>query len=180
MNNYNLNRQDIKNGDILLYSGSGFFSGAIKLFTGSEYSHAGIAVWWNDRLMVLESVGKGMIATPLSKNVKKYPGRVDLFRTFDHIPDNDREMIVRHAQQKLGDEYSKWKLIVFTHKMIWGARPRKDGYKKSNNWYCSHIVAASYNYAGYDLVDDLADDFTSPEDIRGSEKTFKVVTLKNN
>jgi len=36
---------EVKTGDILLFSGSGFLSSGIKLFTASIWSHVGIACW---------------------------------------------------------------------------------------------------------------------------------------
>jgi hypothetical protein len=70
-------RQDIKQGDILLYKGRTFVSWAIKFFTRSEYSHAGIAAKWNDRLMVMEAIRKGVIVNPLRRSVKRYKGDVE-------------------------------------------------------------------------------------------------------
>ena len=60
-----------------------FASRIIRWATGSPYSHAGLAVWWNERLMVLEAVGKGVVVTPLSANVRGYHGDVEWFTSVD-------------------------------------------------------------------------------------------------
>lgn len=49
-------RTIISSGDLLAWSGNSLFSKAIKWFTGSPYSHVGIAWKANDRLFVIESM----------------------------------------------------------------------------------------------------------------------------
>ena len=66
--------------DILLYKGSGLVSDGIKWFTGSEFSHAGFAVWWDNRLMVLEAVAPQIVTAPLTESIAKYHGDVYLYR----------------------------------------------------------------------------------------------------
>ncbi len=164
---YEKYRNEIKDGDILLYKGKGFVSTVIKKITKSEYSHAALAVWWNGRLMVLEAVGKGVIATPLSKNVSKYHGSVDWY-SHKTISDEDRQKLVAHAQLGLGKEYSKWKLVILAYKLIFTSRDKKDDFKKENELFCSHFVAAQYNFSGNDLIENLSDSLTHPEDIAGA------------
>lgn len=175
--NYKLYRDRIKDGDILLYKGKSLLSKIIRLLTKSEYSHAGIAVWWNDRLMVLEAVGKGVILTPMSKNLKHYKGTVHWFTSKKAIPYTKRLNMVQFAQQELGKEYSKWKLIVFGYKLLFGKdRDKKDKFRKTNSLVCSHYVAQIYNYGGLDLTEGVSDAFTLPEDIAKSDKlTYKSI-----
>jgi len=103
---YDDNRGEIKNGDVLLYRGRSLESRLIRWATRSRYSHAGLAVWWNGRLMVMEAVGRGVVVTPLSKNVSFYPGYVEWFTSVEEIPDHQRLQMVELAQQELGKEYA--------------------------------------------------------------------------
>lgn len=57
-------RSAINDGDVLMYLGRNLPSRLIQWATRSRYSHAGLAAWWNGRLMVLETVGKGVVVTP--------------------------------------------------------------------------------------------------------------------
>ena len=69
-------RKQIKDGDIFLYKGkgllrSGFIATLVQVVTRSPYSHAGMAVWWNQRLMVIEAIGNGVIVNPLSLSLER-------------------------------------------------------------------------------------------------------------
>ena len=75
---YQIIRDTINNADVLMYKGTTLISRIIRKLTKSEYSHAGIVAWWNERLMVLEAVGKGVIVTPISSNISHYKGEVYL------------------------------------------------------------------------------------------------------
>lgn len=99
---YSKVRQDFKNGDVVLYKGTSFVSKLIRKFTKSEYSHSGIVSWWNDRVMVMEAVGKGVVVTPLSRNVRKYHGDVDWYSCKNEVLDADRLRLVAFAQLGLG------------------------------------------------------------------------------
>jgi hypothetical protein len=66
---------DLQPGDVLLYHGTGLISNLIRLFDGTEYSHAGF--WRGDA--VIEALGKGIVSNPLKTSVAgaKY---VDVYR----------------------------------------------------------------------------------------------------
>ena len=176
---YDLLRLKIKNGDILLYRGSGVISWLIKKVTGSEYSHAGIVVWWNKRLMVLEAVGKGIVCTPLSRNIGHYKGEVHWYSSCRPLPNGARGRIVQFAQMELGKEYATWKLVLFGWKLLLGKDlDKKDEFKRRNKLVCSQYVATAYNYIGIDLKEGLSDRFTKPSDIAKSKKLIKVGAIK--
>ena len=166
---YEKYRNEILNGDILLYAGSGLLSKLIRWVTKSTYSHAGLAVWWNDRLMVLEAIGKGVVLTPMSKSVSHYKGQVDWYTSIKSIPKTKRLNMVQFAQQELGKEYSKWRLLLFGYILILGKdKDRRDELREENSLICSHYVAQVYNYGGVDLAKGVSDSFTSPRDIADS------------
>lgn len=56
---------DLRNGDILLYSGKSLISGLIKFFDGSVYSHTGIY----NKGKVLEATSKGVVNRSLIESI---------------------------------------------------------------------------------------------------------------
>ena len=65
---YSAARKRIKDGDILLFRrGDGFASKMISVSGRSPYIHAGMAVWWHNRLMCVDTIqGIGGRAAHLS------------------------------------------------------------------------------------------------------------------
>jgi hypothetical protein len=162
-------RSTIKDGDILLYEGLNLASRVIRWATRSRYSHAGIAVWWNDRLMVMEAVGRGVSVTTLSSNIKHYHGHVQWFSTRDEVPGDRRMQLVQFAQEELGKEYALWKAVLLGLYLLFRKdRDKKDELRRENSLYCSWYVAQIYNAAGLDLKKGVSDRFMTPEDIAHS------------
>ena len=172
-------RDQIKNGDILLYKGRKTTSRFIQWVIKSDYSHVGIAAWWNDRLMVLEAVEKGVIATPLSANIKGYAGDIELFTSSEEISRKDRIKMIQSAQKELGKEYSTLKMILFGFRVYFNSQfDTDDSYQQSEEYFCSHYVANTYNAVGIDLKEDIGDAFMSPKDIANSPKLNLKAILK--
>jgi hypothetical protein len=176
---YDEARAGIRSGDVLMYRGHGPISRLIRLATGSPYSHAGIAARWNDRLMVMEAVGKGVVVTPLSANVTGYHGSVELFTAVPEISDEVRERMIRYAQEELGKEYGRWNAIVLGLRLLLkrGIEAR-DRLRRDRRLFCSHYVAQVYNVGGHDLKRGVSDRFMSPGDIARSPVLRRVAALK--
>ena len=176
---YDQVRAQIQDGDVLLYRGRSLASRVIRWATGSPYSHAGLAVWWNERLMVLEAVGKGVVVTPLSVNVRWYHGDVEWFTTADPITREDRRRLVDIAQKELGKEYATWKAVILGLRRVLGADiDRRDSIRRERKLFCSLYVASVYNAIGRDLKEGVSDAFTSPADIAQSPHLRRVAALK--
>jgi hypothetical protein len=171
-------RSNIKNGDILMYKGKGLFSALIKFFTRSDYSHAGIAVWWNERLMVMEAVGKGVIVTPLSRNIDYYPGDVEWFEYEEKISEEDRIKMMICGQEELGRSYGKLKVLWFGIKIFFGLKLKKEDAEEHDRLFCSEYVSKIYDCIDLDLDMDKAHRNTSPDDIVKSSKTVFKGVLK--
>lgn len=63
----------IKSGDLLAWSGTSSFGNLIRRWTGSSYSHVGIAWVIGDRVFVLEALdGRGVVISPLSNRLSCY------------------------------------------------------------------------------------------------------------
>ncbi len=172
-------RVQIQNGDVLLYRGLSLASRVIRWVTGSPYSHAGLAVWWNGRLMVLEAVGKGVVVTPLSTNVRGYHGDVEWFASTEEITPDERLRLVEAAQKELGKEYATWKAVLLGIRRLLGAGiDRRDTLRRERKLFCSLYVAAVYNAIGRDLTKGISDSFTSPADIARSPLLRRIAALK--
>lgn len=61
-------RRHIKNGDLIAVRGRGLFAAAIRLVTGSPYTHTAVALWFGDRLLVAETRGGVAAFSPLSQH----------------------------------------------------------------------------------------------------------------
>lgn len=167
---YDLIRPHIKNGDVLMFKGKYRSSFLIKRLTESSYSHAGIAVWWNKRLMVMEAVEEGVRIIPLSRKIERYKGEVEWFSCRKEISEEDRLRMVMFAQEELGKSYAKWKTIVFGWKIFFRRKlSDRDEFRQENKLFCSLYVAQIYNVVGLDLRKDRADRFMSPDDIAKSD-----------
>lgn len=172
-------RSDIKDGDVLLYRGTGFFSRIIQIATRSKYSHTGIAAWWNDRLMVLEAVRRGVMVTPLSKNINDYHGDVEWYTCKEAVPVKKRTAMIKFAQHELGKKYDFLK--AFWLGMIYLLRRPKnpdDQLIKATKLFCSFYVAQIYNAVNIDLQPGLSDRHMAPEDISNSKKLVLKGILK--
>lgn len=81
--NYELIRDQIETGDILICSGRGLFSDLIQDFTDSDWSHVGMIIKFKnlDRIMVVESMeGVGFRLIPFSHYLHSYRGNFILMR----------------------------------------------------------------------------------------------------
>jgi hypothetical protein len=162
-------RSDIKDGDVLMYRGRNLPSRLIQWATGSRYSHSGLAAWWNGRLMVLEAVGKGVVVTPLSANVRHYHGDVEWFTCVEAIPESDRHRMIEFAQQELGKEYARWKAIKLGLRiLLQKGEKQRDELRRARQLFCSQYVAEVYNSVGKDLKKGVSDRFMSPADVASS------------
>lgn len=178
-NHYGKVRSKIKNGDILLYKGKGFVSNFIKLCTRSQYSHAGIAAVWNNRLMVLEAVSKGVVATPLSENISKYKGDVEWFASQKPISATKRTKMVQFAQLELGKSYAFLTLAITAIRVLFIKEiDKRDNLKRSGKLFCSYYVAQIYNSVNLDLKKNKSDRFMSPQDIADSSILKRMCPLK--
>lgn len=173
-------RSEIRDGDVLLYTGRSAVSRWVRRTTGSRYSHAGIALWWHGRLTVLEAVRSGVVATLLSRNVAHYHGGVELFQCVQEIDDASRAEMVRFAQEQLGKKYSLWKaLVVFFYLTFHWKRDTRDRLRRTGSLFCSHFVAQIYTKADLDLTKGLNDRFMSPRDIADSPLLKRIAVLKH-
>jgi hypothetical protein len=164
-------RREIRTGDVLLFQGRSPLSMVIRWGTDSPYSHCGIAAWWEHRLFVFESVGRGVHIVPVSRAVHSYDGRVDWWQVKPEFrPSVDLPTLVREAQTELGKPYAKRSLIRLAWRLLIGQyRNLPDRRKRAPALFCSQYVSQCYQRAGLDLQPETADACTSPADLARSE-----------
>jgi hypothetical protein len=176
---YDDERSLFKNGDVLMYRGRSLESRMIQWATRSRYSHAGLAVWWNNRLMVIEAVGKGVVVTPLSTNIVGYHGDVEWFTSVDEIPEDLRLQMVEIAQIELGKEYALWRAVLLGFRRLFQRdAATRDRLKREGQLFCSHYVAEVYNAVGRDLKTGVSDRFMAPGDIASSPLLRRMGALR--
>ncbi len=172
---YEAVREQIRDADVVLFSGTDLGSRIIRAVTRSPYSHAGICAWWNGRLIVMEARIYGVRAARLSQVVKKYHGDVVLLTTREDVDvhENRRGEAVQLAKTQLGKDYSKRKLVRYLGRLLATAlgrswcRPAADDVKPED-FFCSEYVSYAWRKgAGFDLCP-LEDEFTTPEDLANS------------
>ncbi len=172
-------RPKIRSGDVLMYRGRSLESRLIQWVTRSRYSHAGLAAWWNDRLMVMEAAAKGVVVTPLSTNVRGYHGNVEWFTCTEEIPPDERQRMIEFAQQELGKGYARWKAVLLGITILFqDDRGKRDRLRRERQLFCSHYVAQVYNAVGRDLRKGVSDRFMSPADVANSPLLRKMGALK--
>ncbi len=172
-------RCGVKDGDVLMYRGRSLSSRVIRWVTHSRYSHAGLAAWWNGRLMVLEAVGKGVVVTPLSANVRHYHGDVEWFTCVEEIPEEERRRMIDFARQELGKEYATWKAVKLGLRVLFQKdKKQRDELRRARQLFCSHYVAEVYNAVGRDLKKGVSDRFMSPADVASSPLLRRAGTLR--
>jgi len=92
--------------------------------------------------MVLEAVGKVVIVTPLSANVRRYHGDVEWFACVEEIPEEDRHRMIEFAQQELGKEYARWKALKLGLRILFQkGEKQRDQLRRERQLFCSQYVA---------------------------------------
>lgn len=180
-------RDTIRDGDIVLFAGMNAFSRMIRRVTRSPYSHAGLAAWWGETLIVMEAKGSGVHAARLSHVVKRYKGGAELWTTVDDATESllQREKVIKLAKTELGKPYNIWKLAAYLRRMIafklglhqseQVAAAAPDG-PSPENFICSEYVSYVWRHGGLPLCGEL-DHYTTPRDISASEHLKRVGAL---
>jgi hypothetical protein len=178
-------RPRIKTGDVFLYKGRcflkpvvGWIAPATGWFTESPYTHAGMAIRLHERVMVIESIGRGVIVNPCSLSFSRHRSDVDWFTYRGEISDPTREALIRHAAEELGKRFAFWKAFLALMKTKLRL-PLKglDEFEEESRFYCSHFVAHVYNSVGLDLSEGSPDEYMTPRGLAESPKLKKVDSI---
>jgi hypothetical protein len=190
--NYNTFRKNIKSGDILLCSGSGWFSKMIQKGTESAWSHVGFVIRLDeiDRVMVLESVEQiGVRTVPLSKYLKDYdskgnayPGGFILARHKDFAKKATAAKMKKFGQfavELFGypydkDEIAKIAARIAASYLPFSAQEKRD-LKPDREFICSEYAYECYKSIGIKIKHDRRG-FIAPADFaRATEVTLQAI-----
>lgn len=169
---YEQARREIQQGDILFCSGRYLVSELIKNTSDSIFSHVGLLCYWNDRLVVLESVeDDGVRAVPLShylfnyeNSKKKYNGELYIAR---HLSINDPDFENKKMKKMLGKavdllnhNYDKDEIAKIFARISLGIGRHSD----DQEYICSEFVEECFKQLEIELLHD-SKGFIYPEHI---------------
>jgi hypothetical protein len=149
-------RGKIKTGDIILFSGKGGISAGIKWFTGSKWSHVGMALrlpewdavllWESTTLSDIKDIEsgeerKGVQIVPLSERLRKYKGGATIrFLSVDRTPTMLAALSSLRAEVKERPyEKDKIELIKAAYDGPFGKND-----EDLSSLFCSELVAEAY------------------------------------
>lgn len=174
-------------GDLLLFRRRRRSIGSLIAIAGrGVHSHAGKVAWWGNEPFCCEvREWYGGRAVTLASQVRKYPGRIDLFRTNPDLrwKHYDRVASVRYMRRLAGCDYGYRgvALAALLHLPLvrWFAKPSiEDQRVEHRPPFCSQAVAMADRLAGgVDPVPHLADRLTEPTDLAQSPFYEYVLTL---
>lgn len=192
--NYGEFRDNIEPGDILLCSGSGWFSKMIQKGTKSAWSHVGFVMRLEeiDRIMVLESVEPlGVRTVPLSKylndydsNANPYPGGLVLARHQDFAHKATAAKMKKFGQfavELFGypydkDEIAKIATRIASSYLPFSAREKRD-LKPDREFICSEYAYECYKNLGIKIEHDRRG-FIAPADFAKAKEVTLQAILK--
>ncbi|HUM13362.1 MAG TPA: hypothetical protein VLT82_20610 [Myxococcaceae bacterium] len=161
-------RDQVKDGDVILFRGNVLFSRIIQRISAGRYSHSALILEWGRRWMILQAeLIEGVQAVPLSVAVARYHGDVDFYPlTPEARAKVDLPRLAAAAKSALGLRYAKLDLLrVAAHLLFSFPLPR---YRRDPEaLFCSQYVSRCFRVAGLDLVPE-SDVGTSPEQIATS------------
>lgn len=192
--NYRRFRKNIQSGDILLCSGSAWFSKMIQKATKSVWSHVAFVMRLEriDRVMVLESVEPlGVRTVPLSKYLKDYdskghpyPGGLVLARHRDFkskATEAKRRKFGQFAVNLFGYPYDKDEIAKIAARIAWSglrlsSKEQKD-LKRDREYICSEYVWECYRDIGIPIAHDKSG-FIAPADFAKTKEISLQAVLR--
>lgn len=173
-------RNDLKTGDIVLFSGTGFISAGIKMASKSIWSHVGMvldlpeynfkALWESTTLSKIKNLGtgthmKGVQLVPLSERFKTYDGKAAVRHLKGvHLDPEKIQDLMEFRKEIAGRPYEedKLELIKSAYDGIFGGNT-----EDLSSLFCSEMVAEAYQRMNL-LSEDLPSNEYTPADF--SEK----------
>lgn len=155
-------RDQLKTGDVVLFSGKGFFSRAIKLFSHSKWSHVGIVVKIEDFDLVLlwESTGlskvediidgkrkKGVQTVALSDRLETYKGDISV-RQLNGVVAQDGMDKLRDLRKLLKNRPYEKGHSELVRSLVDIGGPLCENAEDLSSVFCSELVAESLQEMG--------------------------------
>lgn len=162
----------IQNADLLAFRGRGFIARLIATFGRGRVTHVAKASWIKGLLMCAEvrELRGGRIVT-LESQVRKSPGRIDVYRSGVGRPDYDREEADRRMLQFAGTQYGymacvRTFLIHAFVSRLFSVPNLNDLSVSKRPPYCSAACSIADHWGGgFDPVPNLSDADTEPSDL---------------
>jgi hypothetical protein len=167
-------RGEIRDADLLLFRRRDRLTRLIAVAGRSQYVHAAMAGWWNDRLMCVEMTSGGGRAQLLSNIVRQWPGVIDVYQTNTLRRRFSRRRALLAMIGITGKRYGWLSLcraaLLHLPAVRFLASPDTNDLETST-WppFCSQAVAMADRAGGIDPVPNLADRLTEPGDLARSE-----------
>lgn len=161
---------NVRCGDIILVRGdTPIISRAIRWFTGSKYTHAGIAVTSN--IIYEIDVFKKLDVRLLTHH------DYDVYRLKEDLTIEQQIELKLYAINKIKESkgYDWFRIIQFALEKI-GIKLHLNNKKR---YVCSEIIDELYNHVGIDLIPNRTDGEVTPADISGSPLLKKVAVIKD-
>ena len=180
MVNYDDIRDNLKTGDIVLFSGMGRISDLIKFFSGSKWSHIGLVVKSDDIDMVLlwESTSlnsvndiesgtakNGVQLVALSERIAKYDGEISVRHFQSEITQDMRNALKQFRKESKNKPYEKSRLeLAFSLIDVgWFTNNEED----FSSMFCSELVAEALEKMGIMNGDLPANEFIPKDFFKG-------------
>ena len=144
--------EKLKTGDIILTAQLGAVSKAVRIATGSKFSHS---IFYVGSGSYIHSDGQGVHANNIQRLLFEKEEYVEVLRI--EKTDFISEACV-FARSQIGKEYSV--------KDAMNSKNPLSNKKKINRQFCSRLVSQSFEHSGIDLVENA--DFCTPKDIQKS------------
>jgi len=189
----------IKEGDILLFKGKGYFSKLITQMGGGIHSHAAMASWHNDRLEIVEfREFKGGRTVSLENEVNiRGSDVIDVFRPImeykKQIFDNneikekvytyDGKKATNHMRKMTGLPYGYKRIIKLAERYIpvwrWFVKPKIDDEWETTIYpVCSTAIAKTLRAVYVDPVPYKPDCLIEPPDLARSAVLNYLFTIQ--
>lgn len=189
----------IKEGDVLLFRGTGWIGSIISLASQSTYVHVGVASWSHGILECIEfREFKGGRSVNLLNYMVTHSGKIDVYRPIEyfgkHILESNKIKYerIKFEPEKVTRMMRKMSGLPYSWSRIWYiAKIKLAGFRLFVNYkdlmddkikdvvypVCSTAVAHSFNCYGYDLVRNKSDSYVEPADIARSTRLSPLFTL---
>lgn len=183
---YNQIRNNLKTGDIVLFSGNSWASNFIKFFSGSKWSHIGLVVkideyditlvWESTTLTDLRDINdgiakKGVQTVPLSSRINTYDGKIAVRHLNRQINDPMKDSLCILRKQLMGKPYEQHETELAKSLLDFGKFENKEDL---SSLFCSELVAESLQCMGIIPATYPSNEFT-PKDFDQGKWIDKIM-----
>lgn len=174
VNKYEEIRDDLKTGDIVLFSGKGFISWLIKKVTKNEYSHVGmiiridgfdfVALWESTTLSDVPDIWhkkkKGVQIVQLSERLRHYDGKVAVRLLHDFEFGENENKIITELRHEVNNRPYEKNFLSLAKSALDSTFLGKNKKKDLSSLFCSELVAEAYMRLGLIAKNQISSEYT--------------------